>query len=137
MIFLPPKPFNMSKFFLLCVLTLFVFSINVSAQTAPKDTATKSWFSIADSASFTGKYKVEGQEFDNVTVVVKDTVLYFYAGSYEGSLEPLTKDTFLAMGQVAINFYRDADNKIAGFKADAGSGLIEGKKEKPVEVPKQ
>lgn len=103
---------------------------------APKD-STKAWFSIADSALYTGKYKVEGQEFDNVTVVVKDSVLYFYASSYEGELVPLTKDSFLALGQVAINFYRDADNKVAGFKADTGGSMIEGKKEKPAEVPKQ
>jgi hypothetical protein len=80
---------------------------------------------------------VEGQEFDNVTVVVKDSVLYFYAGSYEGELVPLTKDSFLALGQVAINFYRDIDNKVAGFKADTGGNMIEGKKEKPAELPKQ
>jgi hypothetical protein len=127
----------MRKFFVLCLLALFAHAADASAQTAPKDSTTKAWFTIADSASFTGKYKVEGQEFDNVTVVVKDSVLYFYAGSYEGPLDPLTKDSFLAMGQVAINFYRDADNKIAGFKADAGNGIIEGKKEKPAETPKQ
>ncbi|HEX5669154.1 MAG TPA: hypothetical protein VFX73_10150 [Chitinophagaceae bacterium] len=127
----------MRKFFVLCLLALFVHAADASAQTAPKDSSSKAWFTIADSASFTGKYKVEGQEFDNVTVVVKDSVLYFYAGSYEGPLDPLTKDSFLALGQVAINFYRDADNKISGFKADAGNGIIEGKKEKPAEVPKQ
>jgi hypothetical protein len=127
----------MKKVCVLCLLALFVLAIDASAQTAPKDSSNKAWFSIADSASFTGKYKVEGQEFDNVTIVVKDTALYFYAGSYEGPLEPLTKDSFLALGQVAINFYRDAENKIAGFKADAGNGLIEGKKEKPAELPKQ
>ena len=103
---------------------------------APTD-STKAWFTIADSALYTGKYKVEGQEFDNVTVVVKDSVLYFYAGSYEGELVPLTKDSFLALGQIAINFYRDVDNKVAGFKADASGTMIEGKKEKPAEVPKQ
>lgn len=103
---------------------------------APKD-STKAWFTIADSALYTGKYKVEAQEFDNVTVVVKDSVLYFYAGSYEGELVPLTKDSFLALGQVAINFYRDVDNKVVGFRADTGGNMIEGKKEKPAEVPKQ
>jgi hypothetical protein len=103
---------------------------------APKD-STKAWFSIADSALYTGKYKVEAHDFDYVTVVVKDSVLYFYAGSYEGELVPLTKDSFLALGQVAINFYRDVDNKIVGFKADTGGNMIEGKKEKPAEVPKQ
>ncbi|HLO81947.1 MAG TPA: hypothetical protein VK166_13360 [Chitinophagaceae bacterium] len=128
----------MRKFFVLVIVSLFMYVADASAQTAPKDSSTsKAWFSIADSASFTGKYKVEGQEFDNVTVVVKDTVLYFYAGSYEGPLDPLTKDSFLALGQVAINFLRDAENKIIGFKADAGNGLIEGKREKPAEVPKQ
>ncbi len=128
----------MKKFFVLVIACLFINMISASAQTAPKDsTASKPWFTIADSASFTGKYKVEGQEFDMVTVVVKDTVLYFYAGTYEGPLDPLTKDTFLALGQVAINFLRDADNKVIGFKADAGNGLIEGKREKPAEVPKK
>jgi hypothetical protein len=128
----------MKKFFVLVIVSLFVNAIGASAQTAPKDSsASKPWFSIADSASFTGKYKVEGQEFDKVTIVVKDTVLYFYAGTYEGPLDPLTKDSFLALGQVAINFFRDAENNIIGFKADAGNGLIEGKKEKPAEVPKQ
>ncbi len=127
----------MRKFFVLSVFAIFALAADASAQTAPKDSSSKAWFSIADSASFTGKYKVEGQEFDNVTVVVKDSVLYFYAGSYEGPLEPLTKDSFLALGQVAINFFRDADNKITGFKADAGNGIIEGKKEKPAEAPKQ
>lgn len=127
----------MKKFFVLCLLALFALASDASAQTAPKDSSNSAWFSIADSASFTGKYKVDGQEFDNVTVVVKDSVLYFYAGSYEGPLEPLTKDSFLALGQVSINFLRDADNKISGFKADAGNGIIEGKKERPAEVPKQ
>jgi hypothetical protein len=127
----------MKKFLVLCLLSLFVHAVGASAQTAPKDSSSKAWFSMADSASFTGKYKVEGQEFDNVTVVVKDSVLYFYAGSYEGPLDPLTKDSFLALGQVTINFYRDADNKISGFKADAGNGIIEGKKEKPAEAPKK
>ena len=114
---------------------MFLGGSELFAQ-APKD-STKAWFSIADSALYTGKYKVEGQEFENVTVVVKDSVLYFYAGSYEGELVPLTKDSFLALGQVAINFYRDVDNKVAGFKADTGGNMIEGKKEKPAEVPRQ
>ena len=120
----------------LIFLTMMLLGGSELFAQAPKD-STKAWFSIADSALYTGKYKVEGMEFDNVTVVVKDSVLYFYAGSYEGELVPLTKDSFLALGQVAINFYRDEDNKVAGFRADTGGNIIEGKKEKPAEVPKQ
>jgi hypothetical protein len=125
----------MKKVIIFLVAMVLAGGSDLFAQ-APKD-STKAWFSIADSALYTGKYKVEGQEFDNVTVVVKDSVLYFYAGSYEGELVPLTKDSFLALGQVAINFYRDIDNKVVGFKADTGGNIVEGKREKPAEVPKQ
>lgn len=118
------------------VVSVALFAGRSEAQAQAAKDSTK-WFSIADSALYTGKYKVEAQDFDNVTVIVKDSVLYFYAGSYEGELVPLTKDSFLALGQVAINFYRDAENKVAGFRADTGGNVIEGKKEKPAEVPKQ
>lgn len=124
------------RFLMILFVSAFLLNSQVLAQ-VPKDT-TKPWFTIADSAVYTGNYKVEGQEFNLVKVVVKEGSLYFYAGQYEGALEPMTtKDNFLAMGQVPMVFSRDEKNQVSGFKADTGDNVVIGKKEKPAEAVKQ
>lgn len=130
----------MKKLLLVIVVALVVNISDAAAQTtpapapapAPKDSTT-SWFNIADSAIFKGKYKVEGVPFDYVEIVIKEAKLYFYAGDYQGNLEPLKdkKDAFDALGQAIFSFVRNADATDAdGLKIDYNGQVIEGKKER-------
>ena len=128
----------MKKFLLVLTIALIAGISNTSAQTpvpapAPPKDSTISWFNLADTAIFKGKYKVEGVPFDYVEVIVKESKLYFFAGDYQGNLEPLKdkKDAFDALGQAIFSFSRNADaTDIEGLKIEYNGELILGKKEK-------
>ena len=128
----------MKKFFLVLLIALIANITDASAQTTPtpapppKDSTT-SWFNLADTAIFKGKYKVEGMPFDYVEVIIKESKLYFFAGEYQGNLEPLKdkKDAFDALGQAVFSFGRNTDGTdVEGLKIDYNGQVIEGKKEK-------
>jgi cytochrome c len=121
----------MKKTILLSLFALCLFASNASAQTtATTDTA--SAFSIADSASFTGKYLYEGLPFEHMEVSVKDGKLAFMGGDYNGILEPIKgkKDTFDAADGAAIfTFLRNAENKIAELRIEYQGQSFVGKRE--------
>lgn len=122
----------MKKIFLLCIFSLGLFALEASAQTAkPSDTA--SVFSIADSATFTGKYKYEGLPFDYMEISVKEGKLYYSGGEYSGFLDPLKdkKDAFDASGAATFTFGRNSDNKVTELKIDYQGQTYVGQRDIP------
>ena len=102
------------------ILAAFVlFALQSSAQTT-KMTNSAAVFSIADSATFAGKYKYENLPFEYMTVSVQDGKLYYSGGEYSGSLIPLKdkKDVFDANGNAVFTFVRDSDNKVTELQID-------------------
>ena len=121
---------NMKKIIIVLFLITGFGSIQAHSQSTPaSDTSSK--FSIADSASFKGKYKFEGLPFEYVEVTVQESKLYFVGGEYNGFLVPLTgkKDVFNVNDQAVFTFGRDNVNKITGLKIDYQGQIFEGKKE--------
>lgn len=112
------------SFFALCFMTL-----KTSAQTTKPADSTP--FSIADSASFTGKYKYEGLPFEYMTISVKDGKLYYSGGEYSGSLDPITnkKDVFDANGNAVFTFLRNSANKVTDMQIDYQGQSYMGKRE--------
>lgn len=101
-------------------LTVFIlFSLKASAQTTIT-TDSAAVFSIADSASFVGKYKYEGLPFDYMTISVQDGKLYYSGGEYSGTLTPVKdkKDTFDANGNATFTFLRNNENKVNQLQID-------------------
>ena len=92
---------------------------------------TKPQFSIADSASFKGKYKFENLPFEYIEISVQESKLYFVGGEYNGFLVPLAdkKDVFNVNEQAVFTFGRDNEKKIVGLKVDYQGQIFEGKKE--------
>jgi hypothetical protein len=110
------------------VIALFAFAKSSSAQTTDS-----SWFKVADTALYKGKYKVEGAPFDYIEVTVREARLYFSGGGYEGFLDPIKdkKEAFDALGQAIFTFTRNADGTdVEAFKIDYSGMVIDGKKEK-------
>ena len=107
-----------------------LFSTRAYSQTAPTS-ETKTQFSIADSASFKGKYKFEGLPFEYVEISVQDNKLYFIGGEYNGALIPVNekKDAFDVNGQAVFTFTRNNENKIGELKIDYQGQSYLGKKE--------
>jgi cytochrome c len=122
----------MKKTILLSLFALCLFALNASAQTTgTKDTATA--FSIADSASFTGKYMYEGLPFEYMEISVKDGKLAYMGGDYNGTLEPIKgkKDTFDAGGGAAtFTFLRNPESKVAELQIDYQGQTFVGKRER-------
>ena len=118
----------MKKIIIVSLFPLCVFALKASAQTS-KDTI--SVFSIADSASFTGKYKYEGLPFEYMEVTVKDGKLYYSGGKYNGSLDPVKdkKDGFGSGGNALFTFLRNNENKVAELKIDYQGQSYLGKRE--------
>jgi cytochrome c len=119
----------MKKTILLSVFALCLFAFNASAQTSkPKDSVAV--FSIADSASFTGKYKYEGQPFEYMEISVKDGKLAYLGGAYNGALEPSKekKDAFDADGVAFFTFLRNAESKVTELRIDYRGQSFVGKR---------
>ena len=121
----------MKKLALILFLSVGISSLKASAQTTTA-TDTKSQFSIADSASFTGKYKYEDLPFEHIEVSVREGKLYFVGGEYQGFLEPLKdkKDVFDVDGRATFTFVRNTENKISELKVEYEGQTYQGKKEK-------
>lgn len=120
----------MKKTILLSVFSLCLVALKASAQTT-KPTDTIPVFSIADSASFTGKYKYEGLPFEYMEISVKDGKLYYSGGEYSGNLDPLKdkKDAFDANGQALFTFLRNAEKKVTDLQIDYQGQTFVGKRE--------
>ena len=120
----------MKKLVFILVLTTGFFSEQAHSQTTPT-TETKTQFSIADSASFKGKYKFEGLPFEYVEVSVQENKLYFVGGEYNGALLPINdkKDAFDVNGEAVFTFNRNTENKINELKIDYQGQSYLGKKE--------
>ena len=118
----------MKKIIIVSVFFLCVFASKASAQTS-KDTIPV--FSIADSASFTGKYKLEGLPFEYMEIHVKEGKLYYSGGEYSGSLDPVKdkKDAFDASGEAFFTFLRNNENKVEKLKIDYQGQSYLGKRE--------
>lgn len=110
--------------------TLAILSLNATAQT-PKTPESVPVFSIADSASFTGKYKYVGLPFEYMTVTVKDGKLYYFGGEYSGFLEPMKdrKDVFDASGEAVFTFVRNGENKVTELAIDYQGQTFTGTRE--------
>ena len=120
----------MKKLMLLLFVVLSLIVVKSSAQASAAPTATTA-FSIADSASFKGKYKFEDMPFEYIEVSVSEGKLYFVGGEYNGFLEPKTdkKDVFDVNGVAVFTFGRNAQNKIETLKVEYEGQTYEGKKE--------
>ena len=120
----------MKKTLLLSLFTLGLFALTASSQTT-KPAETVPVFSIADSASFVGKYRYEGLPFDYMEVSTKEGKLYYNGGEYSGFLEPIKdkKDTFDASGAAVFTFVRNGENKITDLRIDYQGQTYSGKKE--------
>lgn len=114
------------------VLFLFVFIIfsKANAQSAPAPES-KWQFSIADSASYKGKYRFEGLPFEFIEVTVQESKLHFVGGEYNGFLVPLSdkKDAFDVNSQAVFTFARNVENKVTELKVDYNGQVFQGKKE--------
>lgn len=118
----------MKKYLLFLVIALFGSAVSSQAQTSDS-----SWYKVADTALYTGKYKVEGLPFEFVDIQVKESRLYFSAGGYEGFLDPIKdkKESFDALGQAVFSFTRNAEGTdVEALKIDYSGMVIDGKKEK-------
>lgn len=118
----------MRKIIIVSVFALSLFALKASAQTS-KDSIPV--FSIADSSSFTGKYRYEGLPFEYMEVHVKDGKLAYSGGEYNGSLDPAKdkKDAFDASGDALFTFVRDKENKVTELKIDYRGQTYLGKRE--------
>jgi cytochrome c len=122
----------MKKTILLSFLMLVMLALTASSQTT-KPTESVPVFSIADSATFTGKYKYEGLPFDYMEISVKDGKLYYSGGEYSGFLEPLKekKDAFDASGEAVFTFVRNSDNKVTELRIDYQGQTYSGQRDLP------
>lgn len=120
----------MKKTILLSAITICLLALKTSAQTS-KPTDSIPVFSIADSASFTGKYKYENLPFEYMEISVKDGKLYYSGGEYSGYLDPLKdkKDAFDAQGQALFTFLRNSENKVNELQIDYQGQTFVGKRE--------
>jgi cytochrome c len=120
----------MKKAALFFVLSFGLLSLTASAQTTKPETSTP--FTIADSATYTGKYKFEGLPFEYMEVSVKDNKLFYSGGEYSGSLDPQKdkKDVFDAGGVAVFTFLRDKEGKkVTEMQIDYEGQSYFGKKE--------
>lgn len=120
----------MKKLVLMVLLVTGFSATKVSAQTTPSSN-TKTQFSIADSASFTGKYKFEDLPFEYFTISVREGQFHFEGGEYNGLLDPVSgkKDVFDVGGEAVFTFTRNGNDKISGLKVEYQGRTYEGKKE--------
>jgi hypothetical protein len=124
----------MKKLIFIFFLGAGLVSLKTNAQSAITPEI-KTQFSIADSASFKGKYKFEGLPFEYVEVSVQDNKLYFVGGEYNGALIPINdkKDAFDVNGEAVFTFSRNNENKIIELKIDYQGQSYVGKKEEKKE----
>ena len=120
----------MKKLIIILFLAACFVSEKTNAQSTPAS-ETKTPFSIADSASFKGKYKFEGLPFEYIEITVQESKLYFVGGEYNGFLVPLDgkKDAFNVNDQAVFTFGRNSENKITELKVDYQGQTFQGKKE--------
>src|SRR3954469_4268706 len=121
----------MKKIIMIFLAAFVLLTLQSSAQTT-KMTDSAAVFSIADSATFTGKYKYENLPFEYMTVGVQDGKLYYSGGEYSGLLTPVKdkKDVFDANANAAVfTFVRDADNKVTDLQIDYQGESYVGKRE--------
>ncbi len=124
-------PSIMKKTILLSLFTICLSALKTSAQTNnTKDTITV--FSIADSATYTGKYKYEGLPFEYMEISVKDGKLAYMGGEYNGALDPMKdkKDAFDAGGVAFFTFLRNPESKVAELQIDYQGQTYVGKRER-------
>ena len=120
----------MRKTIFISILSVCLFALKTSAQdTKPTDSIPA--FSIADSSTFTGKYKYEGLPFEYMEISVKDSKLFYSGGEYNGPLDALTdkKDAFDANGQATFMFLRNDENKVTTLQIDYQGQTFSGTKE--------
>lgn len=120
----------MKKTVLFSLIMFSLCALKASAQTAPpKDSIPE--FSIADSASYTGKYKYEGLPFEYMEVGVKEGKLAYSGGEYKGFLTPVQgkKDVFDANGVALITFLRNGEGKVGEMQIDHDGQIFVGKRE--------
>jgi cytochrome c len=123
---------RMKKTIFISLLGICLFTLKVSAQDSTTETVSSApAFSIADSSTFTGKYKYEGLPFEYMEISVKDGKLYYSGGEYNGPLDAISdkKDAFDASGAATFTFLRDGDNKVTTLQIDYQGQIYTGNKE--------
>ena len=120
----------MKKTSLILFLALGFSTLKAAAQTT-KTPETNTPFSIADSLSYTGKYKYEGLPFEYMTIRVREEQLYYEGGEYSGFLQPQKdkKDVFDANGMALFTFLRNGQNQVAELNIDYQGQSFLGKRE--------
>jgi cytochrome c len=126
----------MKKTIVISLFTVCFFALKASAQdtTSAQDarpTDSIPAFSIADSSTFTGKYKYEGLPFEYMEISVKDGKLFYSGGEYSGPLDAIAdkKDAFDANGNAVFTFLKNDGNKVTELQIDYQGQTFTGKKE--------
>jgi len=122
----------MKKTIFISLFTVCFFALKVSAQdTASTSTDSIPVFSIADSTTFTGKYKYEGLPFEYMEISVKDGQLFYSGGEYNGPLDAIKdkKDAFDASGNAVFTFVRNDDKQVTELQIDYQGQTYTGTKE--------
>ncbi len=122
--------FIMRKTIFILLFGISFFSLKTSAQNI-KPTDSIPAFSIADSTTFTGKYKYENLPFEYMEISVKDGKLFYSGGEYNGSLNNIKdkKDAFDATGIAVFTFKRNDDNDVTELQIDYQGQIFSGTKE--------
>lgn len=123
----------MKKTIFISLFIICFFALKAVAQdtTTTKSTDSIPAFSIADSTTFTGKYKYEGLSFEYMEISVKDGKLFYSGGEYNGSLDAMKdkKDAFDANGNAVFTFVRNENDKVTELQIDYQGQTYTGKKE--------
>lgn len=81
---------------------------------------TKEMATTASLSDYVGKYKMEGLDFDVLTLSLKDGQIHFQGDTVQGVFTPVADkaDTFDAEGQAMVKFERDAQGKVSKIVVD-------------------
>lgn len=120
----------MKKTLFLSIFAICLATLEATAQ-ADKSKDSIAVFSIADSATYTGKYMYEGLPFEFMEISVKDGKLFYSGGEYNGALEPMKdkRDAFDAGGVAFFTFVRNAESKVAELQIEYQGQTFSGKRE--------
>ncbi|WP_247237204.1 DUF3471 domain-containing protein [Telluribacter sp. SYSU D00476] len=90
--------------------------------------ARKEMASAAALTDYVGKYKMEGLDFDLLTLTLKDGQIHFHADTVQGVFTPVAgkADTFDAEGQAMVKFERNAQGKVSKIVVDTQGRTFSG-----------
>ncbi|GAB3174808.1 DUF3471 domain-containing protein [Telluribacter humicola] len=82
--------------------------------------ATKDVAATASLSDYVGKYKMEGLDFELLTLTLKDGQIHFHSDTVQGVFTPVAgkADTFDAEGQAMVKFERNDQGKVSKIVVD-------------------